>query len=358
MTEFKLIKKFIDRVKIDNTVAVGIGDDAAILNVPEGFQIVQTMDTMVKGVHFDERFSADALAHKILHVNLSDIAAMAATAQWATVALTMPFTTMPSASAQLDQADLDEKCLYEKWLDEFSAGLQSRSADMGLNLVGGDTTSGSLSVTMNVTGIVETGKYLTRSGAQIGDDVYVSGYLGDAALALTEKGYAEPALLERLFYPQARLALGAQLYGLATACVDISDGLLADLGHICENSQVNAHINVETVPLSKAYYSYFSDQYGFEFSNKNSHLDYALNGGDDYELCFTAKPSKRHAIEDIQKKLDIPITRVGHIFQKQDERQGNDEQIESVSNNSSVSTILNGEPYTCQRVGWQHFMQS
>jgi thiamine-monophosphate kinase len=333
VSEFKLINQFINRVKTDDTVALGIGDDAAVLNVPEGFQIVQTMDTMVMGVHFDERFSADALAHKLLHVNLSDAAAMGASPKWATVALTMPSDSSNEKTGQ---------DFGEQWLDEFSKGLQSRSAEIGLNLVGGDTTSGPLSLTMNLTAIVKTNEYITRSGAQVGDDVYVSGYLGDAALALTDQGAKNTDLVKRLLYPQSRLELGSELYGIANACLDISDGLLADLGHICDQSDVSAQIDVENLVLSKAYQDYFSGEFN---------PDFALNGGDDYELCFTANTSQRAVIQALSsrfsKKIDCPITRIGRIV--------TDSKSSSERSEQGVTTLLNGQPYSCQRVGWQHF---
>ncbi len=321
MTEFKLINKYINRAKTDSSVVLGIGDDAAVLEVPEGYQMVQTMDTMVAGVHFDEAFSADALAHKLLHVNLSDIAAMGAIPKWATVALTMP----------------DHN---ERWLDSFAASLQSNCALLGVNLVGGDTTSGPLTVSMNLTGIVKKGEFLTRSGARAGDDVYVSGYLGDAALALTPEGVNQPQLINRLRYPEARYLLGEQLYPHASACLDISDGLLADLGHICDQSDVSASVTVEALPFSKAYQAFFDQQ------QRPLNPDYGLNGGDDYELCFTAALEKRTDIKSLAMSLNYPVTRVGTI------------QPSSKSakvGTPNVNCVLNGSAYECQRSGWQHF---
>ena len=324
MTEFKIINKYINRVKTDSSVVLGIGDDAAVINVPEDHQIVQTMDTMVLDVHFDAAFSADALAHKLLHVNLSDIAAMGAVPKWATIALTMPEQN-------------------ERWLDDFAAGLQSRCALLGVNLVGGDTTSGPLTVSMNLTGIVKKGEFLTRSGAKLGDDIYVSGYLGDAALALTEEGMHQAELANRLRYPEARYLLGEQLYPLASACLDISDGLLADLGHICEKSHVRASIEVESLPFSRAYRAFFDKQ------QCQLNPDYGLNGGDDYELCFTADPSKRKDIDFLTMSLNYPVTRVGTILSAEPKNVNAD--------NPLVICVLKGSHYECQQSGWQHFAE-
>ena len=323
MSEFKIINNYINRKKQDDSVALGIGDDAAVMDVPIGQQIVQTMDTMVLNVHFDNNFSADALAHKLLHVNLSDIAAMGAIPKWATVALTMP--------------EVDEL-----WINDFATGLQSRSDLLGVNLVGGDTTSGPLSVSMNLTGIVNKGQFLTRSGAHSGDDIYVSGFLGDAALALTEEGKNKPELIKRLRYPRARLDLGQQLLGLATACIDISDGLLGDLTHICEQSGLKAQLEVEKLPLSTAYKFYFTEQ------SQNISPDYALNGGDNYELCFTANPTQHQAILKIADQLDYPITKIGTMHKL-------DPVDSTLESKELVKCTYHSKKYLCKLSSWQHF---
>lgn len=316
MSEFKLINKYIKRAKTDDSVILGIGDDAAVMTVPEGHQIVQTMDTMVLGTHFDRDFSADALAHKLLHVNLSDIAAMGAVAKWATVALSMPD-------------------IKERWIAEFSAGLQDRCGLLGINLVGGDTTTGGLSVTMNLTGLTKNNQFLRRNGAKNGDDIYVSGFLGDAALALTDSGKHQASLLNRLRYPEARFELGEQLVGIASACLDVSDGLLVDLQHICNASDVSAEINVEDLLLSKAY------QKHFEREQETLDFDFALNGGDDYELCFTVPQNQQNKIKAVEQQLDYPITKIGRIV--------------SNTQSSIISCQMYSKPYICQRKGWEHF---
>ena len=323
MTEFKIINNYIKRANTDSSVALGIGDDSAVMDVPAGQQIVQTMDTMVLGVHFDAEFSADALAHKLLHVNLSDIAAMGATPKWATVALTMP------------KSD-------EQWINDFATGLQSRSELLGVNLVGGDTTSGPLSVSMNLTGVVDKGQFLTRSGAKEGDNIYVSGYLGDAALALTKEGKNKPELIKRLRYPRARLDLGKQLLGVATACIDLSDGLLGDLAHICEQSKLKAQLAVEKLPLSTAYKFYFAEQ------SLNISPDYALNGGDDYELCFTANLSAHQTIKKIADQLNHPITKIGTMHKLNPIDLTADAKEKVICTNHS-------KRYQCKLNSWQHF---
>ena len=325
MSEFEIINKYIKLAEKDDSVIVGIGDDAAVLQVPEDSQIVQTMDTMVAGVHFDEHFSAEALAHKLLHVNVSDIAAMGAKAQWATVALTVPE-------------------INETWITEFSSALQQRCHDLNINLVGGDTTSGPLSVTMNLTGVVKQGEFLTRSGAKSGDDIYVSGFLGDAALSLTLDELAiqkhDSDLRQRLEFPQARYALGHSLVRVATACIDVSDGLLADLQHICRASGLNAQVNVEDLPLSADY------KHHFQSEELPISSDFALNGGDDYELCFTSSPENRDKIKLIGEQLQLNIARIGKIVE-----------ANMLENTTLVNCYLNGEKYQCERHGWEHFSQ-
>ena len=321
MTEFSIIQRYLSALSQDDTVVLGIGDDAAILDCPTGYQLVQTVDTMVKDVHFDDSFSPEDLAHKILHVNLSDIAAMGAQPKWATVALTLP-------------------SIEEDWLAKFSQYLHDHCKKYALNLVGGDTTQGPLSVTLNLTGIVKSGEFITRHGAKAGDNIYVSGSLGDAALALSLANQSQEldythALLTRLKRPTARLTLGEKLYGLASSCIDLSDGLMADLGHVCEQSQCGAKLFVENLPLSEAYKNHF-------LTNKLD-WDLALNGGDDYELCFTVEKSKNELIQDLKSDFSCDISLIGEMI--------------STTDNNIVEPLLNGEHYQCSRLGWQHFAE-
>lgn len=320
MAEFSIIQRYLSSLSQDGSVVLGIGDDAAVLDCPEGYQLVQTVDTMVKNIHFDDSFGPEDLAHKLLHVNLSDIAAMGAQPKWATVALTLPE-------------------IKEGWLEKFSRCLHQLCRDNALNLVGGDTTQGPLSVTLNLTGIVKKGEFITRDGAKDDDDIYVSGSLGDAALALSlSNGPLEEAsiapLVNRLKRPTARLNLGKTLYGIANSCIDLSDGLIADLGHICAKSQCSAKLFIENLPLSDAYRN--------QFSEDNLDMDYALNGGDDYELCFTVDKSKRDKIQSLKTLTSCDISLVGEIC---------------LTENPMVIPLLQGEKYQCNRQGWEHFAE-
>lgn len=319
MAEFSMIQRHLNAVHTDESVVLGIGDDAAVLDCPEGHQLIQTVDTMVLGVHFDDSFSPEDLAHKLLQVNLSDLAAMGAKPKWATVALTLP-------------------SMDESWLAKFGQCLHALCRDYSLNLVGGDTTQGPLSVTLNLTGLVKTGEFITRSGAQVGDDVYVSGSLGDAALALSltdsqrTSSQHQGQLFNRLKRPTARLDLGQRLFGIANSCIDLSDGLMADLGHICEKSHCGAQLLLEKIPLSPAFQQHFAK---IELD-----YDFALNGGDDYELCFTAEKSKREQIQSLESTVSCDISLVGEIVD---------------SHKPTVTPLLNHEKYECKRQGWEHF---
>lgn len=244
-------------------VLLGSGDDAALLRLPEGRVLAATVDTLVCGRHFPENTDAYDIGWKSLAVNLSDLAAMGAEAAWVTVALTLP----------PDMADKDG------WMARFSAGIQALAEVHGVAVVGGDLTAGPLSITVQALGHVQHDQALRRDAARPGDVVAVSGTLGDAALALhlLQAGQAAPAeLLERLNRPQPRLELGSMLAGKAHAAIDISDGLLADLGHILKDSGVGAVLHADDIPRSQAYRQLcpvaVSDQL-------------ALTGGDDYELC-------------------------------------------------------------------------
>ena len=244
-----------------------------------------TVDTIVAGVHFPPDTSAEDIGYRALAVNLSDIAAMGAMPAWATLALTMP------------AAD-------ESWLEGFCAGFFSLARAHDVTLIGGDTTAGPLTVTVQIMGHVPAGKALRRSGAQPGDLVFVSGHLGDAAagLALIEKradtsnAAHRDFLIERFLRPVPRIGLGKALRGLASATIDISDGLGADLGHILEASGVGARIDPDRLPRSRALIETFEPMRAFEL---------ALSGGDDYELCFTLAPERVRLIPDIEAAAQL-----------------------------------------------------
>jgi len=265
----------------------GIGDDAAVLEVPAGKQLVVTTDTLLEGTHFFAGADPHDLGHKSLAVNLSDLAAMGAEPAWFFLALTLP---------ELDQ----------DWLDEFAAGLAGLAAETGIILAGGDTTAGPLSVTITALGLVGRGEAITRSGARTGDLVLVSGTLGDAALALRELasgGMPGPGVGCALHRPKPRLGLGLALRGLATACVDVSDGLWADLGHILTASGRGAEIRLQDLPCS-------GDLHGL---NDEDRHELQLSGGDDYELCFTLGPEHADQLQPIMDTTGVTLTVIGYI---------------------------------------------
>lgn len=290
--EFGVIERYFARTSEDPRVIVGIGDDAAVLEI--GGATAVATDTMVAGVHFPDGLAGDAVGHRILAVNLSDLAAMGAEPRWCTLALTLP--------------DVDHA-----WLAAFAQGFFALAAEHGVELVGGDTTSGPLSVTLHVLGDVDGDRILTRGGAATGDDIHVTGTLGDAAAGLdlvsrgrSGTGEASRTLTSRFLTPTPRVAAGIALRGLASAAIDVSDGLLADLGHLCRASGCAASVDVERLPLSP------------ELRKMVPIRDaeaWALTGGDDYELCFTAPPTRRGDIERALAGCETPVRRIGRLHE-------------------------------------------
>ncbi len=254
MLEFDLISFIQSKVQVDESVELGIGDDAAVVNVSKSSQLVVSTDTLVSGVHFDELATASQVGHKSLAVNLSDLAAMGATPKWVTLNLTLP---------QIDM----------QWLEGFVSGFVALASKYRVNLVGGDTTSGPLSISVTVFGEVAKGKALKRSTAKRGDLIAVTGEIGSAAFALEHK---ESALVSALHTPEPQLEIAKHIKSFAHSCIDISDGLLADLGHICEASFLGAKISLEQIPVNQ--------QVKDASPQWSSHV---LSGGDDYQLCFT-----------------------------------------------------------------------
>lgn len=262
MDEFELIRRYFARDAQASDVIVGIGDDGAVLELAPGIQQVQVIDTMVEGVHFPSDMAAADVGYRVVAVNLSDIAAMGAKPRWMTLALTL--------------ADQDES-----WVDQFAAGLFDAAREYDVELVGGDTTSGKVIVaTVHMTGVVEEGAALLRSGANVGDTVFVTGTVGDAAagLALLRDGEREEYLQRRFLRPRARVAKGRELIGQASAAIDLSDGLVGDLRKLLDASGVGADIDIECIPTSETLRQRFAAEEALEF---------ALTGGDDYELLFT-----------------------------------------------------------------------
>lgn len=288
--EFQIIQRYFERPVDDADVILGIGDDGAIVQ-PTG-PLALVTDTLVEGVHFPPQTAADIVGYRTLAVNLSDLAAMGARPRWCTLALTLP--------------DSDEL-----WLEHFSAGFFQLAERHGVSLVGGDLTRGTLSSTLNLFGEVGSGEFLTRSGGHVGDEIYVTGSLGDAAAGLAlinegsaDEGAAHRALAERFNRPSARVAAGERIAVLANAAIDVSDGLLADLGHLCLSSGCGAVIDVEQLPLSAEMLALFPPQ---------TAQAYALGGGDDYELCFTAPAAKAEAIESALQAAGTTAHRVGEL---------------------------------------------
>lgn len=264
MNEFNIIEKFFVKKNNRSDVLLGIGDDAAIVSVPVHHELVITTDTLVAGIHFDKKISAKNLGYKSLAVNLSDLAAMGATPAWFTLALSMPNPD-------------------EKWLTDFSEGLFELASSFDVSLIGGDLTRGPLSITIGAFGFVPKNTGIQRNLAKINDNIYVTNTLGEAAFAL--KNPLAPR--NRLDHPIPRVKEGEKLRGIVNAMIDISDGLASDLGHILEKSHCGAIIYVDKIPLSKSLLTQPFDEA----------LTFALQGGDDYELCFTMDENKQPPID-------------------------------------------------------------
>lgn len=296
LSEFDLIKEYFSKQTSGRgDVVLGIGDDCAVLQPPAGMELVVTTDTLVEGIHFDKGVDPEALGHKSLAVNLSDLAAMGAKPAWVTLALTLP------------ESNSD-------WLQAFSRGFLSLATEHGVALVGGDTTRGPLTITVTAHGFVEPGAVLRRGGARVGDLIYVTGSLGDAALALLVRqggcsiatGLAD--LEQRLDRPQPRIHAGRSIVGIASAAIDVSDGLISDLGHICEQSGVGARLELEQIPLSTPVREYLK---------RGGRWATVISGGDDYELCFTVPPQRTSLLDEIRSDLDCDLVQVGKIVSYQ-----------------------------------------
>lgn len=291
-SEFSLIAKYFKDLTGQRGVELGIGDDAALLVPEPGRQIVVATDTLVETVHFPPSASAEQIASRALCVNLSDMAAMGAKPRWFTLALTIP-----------------KHLASKQWLQGFSRGLAEISAQFDVALVGGDTTAGPLCISITMIGDVPAGEALQRSGAQVGDAIYVTGELADGAAALQaitnpkSPLHNSERLLTRFYRPQPQIELGIKLRGIASACIDISDGLVADLGHICAASSVNAQLSGALIPVHRE----VSENY------PQNYLRWALSGGDDYQLCFTVPQVRRPVIDELIAESGLTATLVGQI---------------------------------------------
>jgi thiamine-monophosphate kinase len=286
LSEFDIITRYFTRPSRRPDVVLGVGDDGALLRVPAGMELVVTIDTLVSGIHFPPATDPYDIGWKTLAVSLSDLAAMGAEPAWATLALTLP---------EADAA----------WLTAFSRGLFDLADQYGVALIGGDTTRGPLAVTLQAHGLVPTGQALRRAGARPGDRVYVTGTLGDATLALPQDRRdpsAEVAyLLGRLDRPTPRVAAGLALRGIASAVIDISDGLGADLGHILEASGVGAVVWLERIPRSPA------------LKALSPSWEIVTAGGDDYELCVVIPHDRLDQLSQVWPAAGCDLTPIGEI---------------------------------------------
>jgi thiamine-monophosphate kinase len=318
-SEFDLIARHFTRPAAN--AVLGVGDDCALVDVSNGMDLAVSTDTMVCGTHFFADVDPEMLGHKALAVNLSDMAAMGAMPYWAMLALTVPGVD-------------------HKWLAAFAKGFFDLADEYEVSLIGGDTTRGPLALTVTIMGEVPAGAALRRSGAKAGNDIWVSGRIGDAALAVGHRNGLlmlsaddQREALMRLYEPTPRVRLGQALRGLATAAIDVSDGLLADLGHVCRLSKVGAKVDLSRLPLSPIAARHVGTREG---------LSAIVAGGDDYELCFTAHPNSRDSIADLTAVLGVPLTRIGQVYK-----------------GKGVSLVgADGKPVSIDGRGFDHFAPS
>ncbi len=319
LSEFEIIRRFFTHRA--RGAVLGVGDDAAIVRARRGMELVVSADMLVSGRHFFPNADPAQLGHKALAVNLSDMAAMGAAPRWATLSIALP---------RVDA----------RWLKAFMGGFMRLARRHRVDLVGGDTTRGPLTIAVQIIGEAPAGSALRRDGARTGDDIWVSGTLGAAALALAaRKGRIRLVAGERrrleqkLHAPAPRIALGTALRGVARSAIDVSDGLVADLGHICERSGASAIIERARVPLP-----------AIEKRNINHIviMNAMLSGGDDYELVFSAGSARRDAITRLARRLRVKLTRIGKIIRR---RRG------------PLVTVLDasGRPLPLGQTGYKHF---
>ena len=321
MKEFELIKRFFTEQAIKRKdVLLGIGDDCAIVTPPKYQNIAITTDTLVAGVHFPHQTSARAIGHKSIAVSLSDLAAMGAEPAWISLAITIP------------EIDI-------KWVEEFCSGVFDLCEFYNVQLIGGDTTQGPLSITVTAQGLTPIDKHITRSGAKAGDWIYVTGEIGDAALALkhvfNEVNVAseyKDKIRKKLDFPRPRILVGQALREYATSAIDLSDGLISDLGHICSSSKVGANIVLDDLPISDALRHSVDIEKAFNI---------ALVGGDDYELLFTASEDNKVGMETALSHLSCGITRIGQL-----------------NSSGKITTTLNSKPVSFDAKSFEHFSQN
>jgi thiamine-monophosphate kinase len=323
--EFALIERYFRQPaeamrRLRGDVPLGIGDDAALLVPPAGQQLAAALDTLVEGRHFPAGSPPDSIGHRALAVNLSDLAAMGADPAWFLIALTMP-------------------AVDEDFLEGFARGVHRLAADHRIALVGGDTTAGPLAVSVQVLGFVPPGEALRRAGGAPGDLLYVSGSPGDAAAGLQiaiGKGMAagrddsgQQWLLDQFHFPVPRIALGRSLRGLASACIDVSDGLGADAGRLAAASSCGAVIELERLPLSAPLLA---------FCGAAGARRLAITGGDDYELCFAVAPSRIHELPARAASAECQLTCIGRLVE-----------------GTGVQVVEHGRPVPFDTTGYEHF---
>lgn len=308
--EFAIIKRFFATMsEMTEGVVQGPGDDCAILRVPEGTELCVSTDTLIAGVHFPELAPPAMVAQRTFAANMSDLAAMGATPHSFVLAMTLPHVD-------------------EDWLGRFSKVLGDCASEYGIPLVGGNLSRGPLSLTMTVNGVVPAGQAIRRSGAKVGDEIYVSGCVGDAGAGLEmleENPDSKCYLVDRYANPTPRIELGIALRGVATAMIDVSDGLLADLMHLLHASAVGAEIEISRVPLSA------------DLQKRISHVSSALNAGDDYELCFTTS-ADRQTIEEIAQETGVALSRIGEVIK-----------------GTGLQAYDQGQPLVIDKEGYRHF---
>ena len=292
MGEFELIRRFFSKDNNDTSVLIGVGDDGAIISPSPGHDLVISTDTLIENVHFPNCLPAEDIGYRCVAVNVSDIAAMGARARWMTLALTLP--------------DVDEK-----WLQQFSDGLYHAAQEYDVSLIGGDTTSAQqISLTISITGEVLPDQAITRSHACGDDLIFVTGNLGDAAAGFdllvnsVASSKTEEFLIQRFSRPSARSEIGQALCGIATAAIDVSDGLYADTKKLLMASELGGHLYIDRLPISMELKKIY---------NQEQRLKFALSGGDDYELLFTAPAMKLNEIRKIAHIYNIPITKIGEV---------------------------------------------
>ncbi|MFT4725140.1 MAG: thiamine-monophosphate kinase [Colwellia sp.] len=318
MKEFEVIRRyFTEQVVKRKDVYLGIGDDCALVTPGERQHIAVTTDTLVAGVHFPLNTSPRAIGHKSIAVNLSDLAAMGAEPSWLSLALTLP--------------EIDEN-----WINEFCDGVFDLCEFYNVQLIGGDTTQGPLSITITAQGQIPFGQHISRSGAKAGEWLYVTGEIGAANLALqhiqgkvTVAAKYQQEIQKRLDFPKARVLAGQALRKYATSAIDLSDGLVADLAHICNASGVGANIFLDALPLSAA----LSDTVGIDAA-----YDIALEGGDDYELLFSVTEDNRVGMETALANTGNKITCIGQL-----------------NGSGKITTTLNKKAVDIKVQSYQHF---